>query len=60
MIWENKYKISGGIKLSYYSFDLKETLLELLNDRDISYVEVTGDINGYQKIVNEIKRYLII
>lgn len=33
---------------------LKEPMIQLLHERDISYCEVDGDIDGYDRIVNDV------
>lgn len=37
---------------------LKQPMVQLLKERGISYVEVDGDIVGYDKIIEEIKKNL--
>ena len=37
---------------------LKQQMVQLLKERGISYVEVDGDIVGYDKIIEEIKKNL--
>ena len=32
---------------------LKEPMVSLLNDRNITYTETTGDIEGYKQIIDE-------
>ena len=37
---------------------LKQPMVQLLKERGISYIEVDGDIVGYDKIIEEIKKNL--
>ena len=37
---------------------LQEPMQKLLEDRDISYIEISGDINGYQIIIDDVMRRL--
>ena len=40
------------------SYALKQPMVQLLKERGISYIEVDGDIVGYDKIIEEIKKNL--
>lgn len=36
---------------------LKQPMIDLLKDRGISYLEVGGDMEGYQKIIDDVMKY---
>ena len=36
---------------------LKEPMVKLLNDRNIPYLEVGGDVEGYQKIIDDVMKH---
>ena len=36
---------------------LKEPMINLLNNREIPYLEISGDIAGYQKIIDDVMKH---
>lgn len=52
------YNPAGRHQTEEESDKLKAPMISLLNNRNIPYVEITGDIDGYQKIINEAMKIL--
>ena len=52
------YNPIGRHQTEKESDELKKPMISLLNDRNIPYAEVTGDIDGYQQIINEAMKIL--
>ena len=48
------YNPNGRHQTESESDALKEPMMNLLNDRDITYLEVNGDFEGYQKIIDDV------
>ena len=53
LIRTKPYNPIGRHQTEKESDELKAPMISLLNDRDISYVEITGDVDGYQRIIDE-------
>lgn len=58
LIRTKPYNPIGRHQTEEESDKLKAPMVSLLNDRNISYVEITGDIDGYQKIIDEAMKML--
>lgn len=52
------YNPAGRHQTEEESDQLKAPMLSLLNDRNIPYTEITGDVDGYQKVIDEAMKIL--
>ena len=48
------YNPAGRHQIEEESDALKEPMVRLLEDRNIPYLKVNGDIEGYQKIIDDV------
>jgi hypothetical protein len=58
LIRTKPYNPIGRHQTEEESDELKAPMVSLLTDRNIPYTETTGDIDGYQKIINEAMKIL--
>ena len=52
------YNPAGRHQTEEESDQLKAPMISLLNDRNIPYTEITGDVDGYQKVIDEAMKIL--
>lgn len=52
------YNPAGRHQTEEESDQLKAPMVSLLNDRNIPYTEITGDVDGYQKVIDEAMKIL--
>lgn len=58
LIRTKPYNPIGRHQSEEESDELKEPMESLLKDRNISYMEISGDIEGYQQIINDVLKEL--